>query len=90
MDSDSKSTDSMISSLAMQDIMDRLKMQSYRNSTRKNYYSVWKNFTEFYLRLDDKRKTWEQRLILFVGFLIQEKKQSSTIKCYVSAIKAVL
>ena len=89
-DSDSKSTDSMISSSDMQDIMDRLKMQSYRNSTRKNYYSVWKNFNEFYLRLDDKRKTWGQRLILFVGFLIQEKKQSSTIKCHVSAIKAVL
>ena len=33
---------------------------------------------------------WEERLVLFVGNLIQNKKKSNTIKCYISAIKAVL
>ena len=33
---------------------------------------------------------WEDRLNLFVGYLIQGNKKSTTVKCYVSAIKAVL
>ena len=34
--------------------------------------------------------SWEERLILYVGFLIDQKRQSSTIKSYVSAIRAIL
>ena len=37
-----------------------------------------------------KPKEWEDRLTLFVGYLIQQEKQSSTIKSYISAIKAIL
>ena len=33
--------------------------------------------------------SWEDRITLFVGYLIQEGKQSSTVKSYVSAIKTV-
>ena len=33
---------------------------------------------------------WENRLILFVGYLINEKRQSSTIKSYISAMKVIL
>ena len=40
--------------------------------------------------MDCKPKTWEERLVLFVGYLIENKKKSSTIKSYISAIKAVL
>ena len=52
--------------------------------------SVWKNFNEFFIRLDVKPATWEERIILFAGHLIGEKKQSQTVRSYVSAIKAIL
>ena len=34
--------------------------------------------------------TWEERLILFVGYLIDKQLKSTTIRCYISAIKSVL
>ena len=37
-----------------------------------------------------KPDNWEDRLILFIGYLVQENKQSQTIRSYVSAIKKVL
>ena len=70
--------------------MNKLKDQRHRESTQENYYSIWKNFNKFFLRLDVKPKSWEERLTLFVGHLIQNKRKSTTIKCYISAIKAVL
>ena len=42
------------------------------------------------LRLDHKPDNWGDRLILFVGHLIENKKQSSTVRSYISAIKSVL
>ena len=33
---------------------------------------------------------WEDRIVLFIGYLIDNKKQSATVKSYVSAIRAVL
>ena len=58
--------------------------------TRRIYYSVWKQFNEFFIRLDDKPNNWEQRITLFVGYLIEQNKQSQTVHSYVSAIWAVL
>ena len=58
--------------------------------TKKNYYQIWRTFNEFFLKLDVKPREWEDRIILFIGYLVQNKRQSSTIKSYVSAIKAVL
>ena len=40
--------------------------------------------------MDVKPDTWEERLILFVGYLADKELQSTTIRCYISAIKAVL
>ena len=57
---------------------------------RDNYYVIWKTFNNFILRLDVKPCSWEHWLTLFVGHLIQNKRQSATIKSYISAIKAVL
>ena len=57
---------------------------------RKIYHSVWKTFSRFYLRLDRKPKSWEHRIILFVGFLIQNKRKSTTIKSYISVIRTIL
>ena len=44
----------------------------------------------FLSELDDKPITWEDRLTLFVGYLIKEKRKSTTVCSYISAIKAVL
>ena len=59
-------------------------------TTRNNYLSVWRSFNNFIIRLDCKPKRWEDRLVLFVGFLINEKKKATTIRSYISAIKSVL
>ena len=84
------SESSKLSTSDIQHIVDNLKMGRHRLSTRKSYRNVWKNFNEFFIRLDSKPNSWEERIILFIGFLIEKNKQSSTIKSYVSAIRAVL
>ena len=76
--------------MAMKNIVERLKLAGNRDSTKRNYYGIWKNFNKFYIRLDEKPGTWEERLILFVGFLVENNKKASTIKSYVSAVKSVL
>ena len=70
--------------------MERFRHQQYRDSTRKNYYTIWKIFAKFLIKLDYRPNNWEDCLTLFVGHLIDNHKQSSTVKCYISAIKAVL
>ena len=42
------------------------------------------------IRLDFLPKTWEERLALYVGYQTDRGLQSSTLKSYISAIKAVL
>ena len=81
---------STISSSAIRDIVDHLKLERHRESTRKNYYSIWKIFSQFFLKLDCRPDTWEDRIILFVGYLIINNKKSNTIRSYVSAIKSIL
>ena len=71
-------------------VVNHLKLQRHRDSTRQNYYGIWKNFNEFFIKLDHKPIDWEDRIVLYVAFLIQNKRKSSTIKSYISAIKAVL
>ena len=87
---DSLLTNSSISTRDMQMIVDRLRSQQYRDSTKKNYYVVWRLFNKFIIWLDNKPTTWEDRLTLFIGYLIDSKKQSSTVKSYISAIWATL
>ena len=74
----------------MEHIVDKLRYQQHRNSTKSNYYGVWKSFNQFYIKLDKKHKSWEDRLILFVAYLIDTGKKSTTIHSYISAIRAVL
>ena len=89
--SKSSSSKSTISTASIQNVIDRLRYQRVRSSTKRNYQSVWKNFNEFYIRLDDKPKRWEDRITLFVGYLIHQKKaKSQTIRSYLSAIRATL
>ena len=84
------STSSQLSTTSIEQIVEQLKLQKHRCSTRKNYYAVWKLFNKFFIRLDRKPKSWGKRLILFIGYLIQNKKQSSTVKSYISTIRTVL
>ena len=88
--SDSTSSSSAISMRDMEMLVDKLQAERNRNSTRPVYYSVWKTFNQFFVRLDEKPATWEDRLTLFVAFLIQTNKKAGTIKSYISAIRAIL
>ena len=87
---ESSSHSSSISTSVMEDIISRLKQRRIRTSTKNNYYGVWKTFNEFFIRLDRKPNNWEDRIVLFVGYLVDKKRKSTTIRSYVSAIKSVL
>ena len=85
---DMDSSSSMLSTSAILSIVDRLCTQSCRNLTNKNYYTVWKLFNQFFIRLDSKLDNWEDRIILFAGYLIENGRKSTTVKSSISAIKA--
>ena len=74
----------------IQKIVEQFRHKKHRNSTVANYYAIWKKFNQFFIKLDDKPATWEDRIVLFMGFLINDNKKSTTIKCYISAITAIL
>ena len=90
LDSSDKSTSSSISTLAIEKIIDKLKNERHRNSTKKSYYGTWKKFNEFFIKLDRKPAEWEERIVLFAGYLVNAGRKSGTIKSYISAIKSVL
>ena len=71
-------------------IIDKLKLKRIRESTKRNYYTIWKQFNNFYLKLDKKPESWEDRIVLYVGHLINKNRQSQTIKSYISALRAIL
>ena len=75
---------------SLQEIVENLRVQCYRDSTKRNYYRIWKSFNAFYLWLDVKPRSWEDHITLFIGHLISENKQYATIKSYLSTIRAVL
>ena len=89
---ETKSSDgrSVISSSAVAAIVERLKFERNRSSTRRNYHTIWKIFSDFYLRLDEKPDNWEDRIVLFTAYLINKNMKVATAKSYVSAIKSVL
>ena len=86
----SSSTSSRISSKHMQLIIDKLLGQTTRNSTTNNYLSIWRQFNKFVINLDKKPKLWEERVMLFIGYKIDQGMQSSSVKSYISAIKKML
>ena len=88
-DNESSSSGSILT-VAVQAIVDKLKWEQHRSSTKRTYYSVWKTFNQFYVQLNVQPKNWEDRLTLFVAYLINKNRKSGTIKSYVSAIRAVL
>ena len=86
----STSTSSSISVGDVQNFIDRMRNERHRESTKKGYYNIWKNFNLFCIKLDYIPENWEERVILYAGYLIQQDKKSSTVRSYVSAIRAVL
>ena len=42
------------------------------------------------MRLDVMPANWEEKLVLFVSYLVEQNRKSSTIKSYISGIKALL
>ena len=88
--SGSSTTSSRISTAEIANIVEQLKLQQHGDSTRKNYYLVWRLFNDFFIKLDVKPTSWADRLSLFVGYLISNNKQSSTVKSYISTVKTVL
>ena len=87
----SKSSEaSSISTRHMKNIMNNLLTKQYRSSTYRTYICVWRQFNKFVISLDIKAKTWEERLILYVTYMVDSGMQSSTVKSYISAIKRIL
>ena len=70
-DSSHSSTSSQLSTRDISLIVEDLKQQQHRNSTKKNYYAVWHLLNQFFIRLDAKPNAWEDRLTLCVGYLVQ-------------------
>ena len=86
----STSSSSGISTDHILGIMNSLKNKSVRDSTACNYLGIWRSFNKFFIRLDRRPPSWEERTALYCTYLIDLGNQSSTIKSYVSAIKSTL
>ena len=55
------------------------------------YYSVWKKFNQFVIKIDQIPDTWEEKVGYYCAHLINDLHcKSATIKTYVSAIKTML
>lgn len=71
-------------------IKEKLKGLSIKSSTRKAYYNRWKALNKFLLKFDTIPETWEDRVILYITHLVDNKRKSSTVKSYLSAIRFIL
>ena len=68
-----------------------MKNHNHRSTTKDSYYQTWKAFNKFLIKLDRILKSWEHKVAIYCAYLVECKKlQSSTIKSYVSGIKAIL
>ena len=84
------SNNTKISSDSMKSILEKLKQKTKRDSTNKNYFSIWRKFNTFLIKLDRRPDTWEERISLYAAFLVDGGIKSTTLRCYYSAIKSVL
>ena len=70
--------------------MQKLLCQQTRNSTTQMYLRIWRQFNTFIIRLDKMPKLWEDRVMLFITYKIDNSLQSASVRSYVSAIKRIL
>ena len=86
----SSTTSSHISSQHIEQVIESLCNKQTRESTTRNYLAIWRQFIKFLIQLGRKPDTWEHRVALYCGHLVEKGNQSSSIQCYISAIKAIL
>ena len=86
----STSDESWISTEEISRMIDNFTSFRIKDSTRKIYLRVWRQFNQFFIRLDQKPGNWESRITLFIGYLISQGKHSQTLRSYISAIKGIL
>ena len=55
--------------------MEAMQRMKNRNSTYQNYYTIWKLFNSFLVRLDYLPRSWEERTALFCIHLTQKGKK---------------
>ena len=88
--SSSSSGESSISVRNIELIIEHLKVQSCQKQTAKNYLGIWRRFKQFILKLYVRLRAWEDKATLFIGYLIENIMQSSSVKSYLPAIKKTL
>ena len=87
----SSSDSSKISAEYLQNVIDTYKIRHRKDTTLDNYIGVWRKFNKFIIAVDNVPDTWEEKISLYCGFLVEIcGLQSATIKSYVSAIKYIL
>ena len=74
----------------MELLVEKLLSQQNRKSTVKTYMNIWRQFNKFVMNLDVIPPTWQARTTLYIAYLIEDGKQSSSIKSYISAIKKLV
>ena len=88
--SEKSDTSSTISTVHMEQLVQKLLSQQNRKSTVNTYMNIWRQFNNFVIRLDVRPESWEARTTLFIAHMIEQGKQSASIKSYVSAIKKLV
>ena len=62
-----------------------------RDSTKRNYYIIWKSLNKFLITLDTIPESWEERVALYSAYLVEYHNiKSTTLRSYISAIKHTL
>ena len=87
---DVSSHSSKLSSNSLKIILEKLLRSKHRPTTKRTYLSVWRKFNSFVIQLDHIPGTLEERVSLYVGYLAAKGIKSTTIKSYISGIKAIL
>ena len=85
-----KSSETVISTQHMENLVHKYLNKQIRESTSRTYLKIWRQFNQFIVKLDVMPPTWEARATLYIAYLIDCGKQSSSIKTCVSAIKKLL
>ena len=86
-------TSSESSKISSEHLSNKIGLMTYnsrRHSTNQNYQRVWRLFNKFIIKLDIIPDMWEQKTALFIVYMTEKGCQSTTLKSYISAIKATL
>ena len=84
------SDSSWLSSHYFASVLDKLKSNQTREFTKGNYQAIWRKFNSFFIKLVERPKDWEDRVLLYCRHLIDQGIQLSTVKSYISALRFCL